>query len=174
MIDTEAWRQALTALSGPSVAAVLTVQCAFDWLLPELLQMRNETDDAIVELALSGRAVQVDRIILHSVPATRDVAPGELARLNEAHTDWVYRLSVAGDCIPAAARPRVHRVIAGRLPRSVSTVDGIEAQVSGRWEHPHAATAILSLIQTAATTPLISYDIERDGPFGDADPSIYL
>jgi len=161
-------------LSGHSITLVLAVQCDFGWLLPELLEMRNETDDAIAELALSRPAVQVDRVILHSVTATRDVPPGELARLNEAHTDWVYRLSVVGDYIPAAARPRVHRLIAGRLPRSVSSVDGIEAQLAGRWEHPHAATAILSLIQTGATTPLISYDIERDGPFGDADPSIYL
>jgi hypothetical protein len=118
--------------------------------------------------------VQVDRVILHSVPATRDVPPGELARLNEAHADWTYRLSVVGDLIPAATRPRIHRLIAARVPRSVSSMDGIEAQVDGRWEHPHAATAILSLIQTDATTPLISYDIQRDGPFGDADPSIYL
>ena len=65
-------------------------------------------------------------------------------------------------------------MIAGRLPHTVSSVDGIEAQVNQRWEHPHAATAILGLIQTGATTPLTSYDIERDGPFGDADPSIYL
>jgi hypothetical protein len=52
--------------------------------------------------------------------------------------------------------------------------DGIGAQVDARWERPHAATAILSLIQSDATTPLISYDVQRDGPFGDADPSIYL
>lgn len=174
MIDTEAWRKALTALSGQPVTSVLAVQCAFDWLRPELTELRNEVDDAITELALSHPAVRIDRIILHSVPVTSDVPPSELAALNEAHTDWVYRLSVAGDFLPAATRPRVHRLIAGRLPRSVTSVDGIEAQVNGRWEHPHAATAILNLIQTSATTPLISYDIERDGPFGDADPSIYL
>ena len=174
MIDAEAWREALKALSGQPVTAVLAVQCALDWLLPELTQLRNETDDAITELALSRPSVPVDRIILHSVPATRDVPPSELARLNEAHTDWIYRLSVVGDFIPAAARPRVHRVIAGRTSRSVGSVDGIETQVNQRWEHPHAVTAILSLIQAGATTPLISYDIERDGPFGDADPSIYL
>jgi hypothetical protein len=174
VIDAEAWREALRPLSGQSVTAVLTVQLALDWLHPELREIRNEIDEAITELALSHPAAQVDRIILHSVPATADVPPGELATLNEAHTDWVYRLSVVGDFITAAARPRVHRLIAGRLPHSVSSVDGIEAQVEGRWEHPHAATAILSLIQVGATTPLISYDIERDGPFGDADPSIYL
>jgi len=70
--------------------------------------------------------------------------------------------------------PRVHRVIAGRTPHSVSPVDGIQAQVNGRWANPQAAAAALSLLQAGATTPLISYDIERDGPFGDADPSIYL
>jgi hypothetical protein len=174
VIDAEAWRKALKALPGQSVTAVLTVQCALDWLLPELTGMRNEIDDGITELALSRPGMEISRIILHSVPATPDVPPSKLATLNEAHADWVYRLSVAGDFITEAARPRVHRLIAGRLPRSVSSVDGIEAQVNQRWEHPHAATAILSLIQAGATTPLISYDIERDGPFGDADPSIYL
>ena len=174
MIDADAWRQALKALPGRPVTALLAVQCALDWLHPEQADLRNETDDAITQLALSGAAARIDRIILHSVPATRDVPPGELARLNEAHTDWVYRLSVAGDYIPAATRPRIHRLIAGRLPRSVDFVDGIEAQLKQRWEHPHAATAIQGLLQTGATTPLISYDIERDGPFGDADPSIYL
>jgi hypothetical protein len=174
VIDAGAWRTALAALSGASVTAVLAVQCDFEWLLPELLELRNEVDDAIAGLALSRPAVQVDRIILHSVPATGDVPPDELATLNEAHADWVYRLSVVAGFLPAAAQPRVHRLIAGRLPRSVSSVDGIEAQADGRWEHPHAATAILSLLQTGATTPLTSYDIEWDGPFGDADPSIYL
>jgi hypothetical protein len=172
--DADAWRKALTALSGQPVTAVLTVQCALGWLLPELTELRNEIDDGIAELALSRPGVQVDRIILHSVPAAREVPPGELALLNEAHTDWVYRLSVVGDFITEAARPRVHRLIAGRAARSVDPVDGIEVQVKGRWEHPHAATAALSLVQAGATTPLISYDIERDGPFGDADPSIYL
>jgi hypothetical protein len=174
VIDAGAWREALAALSRPTVTAVLTVQCDFAWLAPELLELRNEVDDAIAGLALSRPAVRVDRIILHSVPATGDASPGELATLNDAHADWVYRLSVVGDFMPAAARPRVHRVIAGRLPRSVRSVDGIEAQDSGRWEHPHAATVIASLLQAGATTPLTSYDIERDGPFGDADPSIYL
>jgi hypothetical protein len=174
VIDAAAWRKALRALPGQPVTSVLTVQLALDWLLPELAEIRNETDDAITELALSRPAIDIDRIILHSVPATPDVPPGDLARLNEAHADWTYRLSVAGDFITAAARPRVHRLIAGRVARSVSPVDGIEAQVSGRWESPQEAAAALSLIQAGATTPLISYDIERDGPFGDADPSIYL
>ena len=84
MIDAEAWRKALKALSGQQVTAVLAVQCAFDWLLPEQAQLRNEIDDAITELALSRPTVPIDRIILHSVPATRDIAPGQLARLNEA------------------------------------------------------------------------------------------
>jgi hypothetical protein len=38
VIDAGAWRKALSALSGQSVTAVLIVQCAFEWLLPELAE----------------------------------------------------------------------------------------------------------------------------------------
>ena len=41
MIDTEAWRKALKALSGQPVTSVLAVQCAFDWLRPELTELRT-------------------------------------------------------------------------------------------------------------------------------------
>lgn len=174
MIDTAAWQKALKALPGHSVTAVLTVQCALGWLLPESAAIRDEIDNAVTELALSGRAVQIDRIILHNVPAERDAMPGDFSRLNEAHADWVYRLSVVGDLITPAARPRVHRLIAEQAARSVRPVDSIQIQVKGRWEHPWAVSAALRFVQAGATTPLTSYDIARDGPSGDADPSIYL
>jgi hypothetical protein len=174
MIDAEAWRKAVKASSGQSVTSVLAVQCALDWLLPESKAIRDEIDQAITELALSGRGLPVNRIILHNVPAIRDLSPGEFSRLNEAHADWTYRLSVVADFIPVASRPRVHRLIVDGGPNTVKPVDGIETQIKGRWEHPEAAAAALHFVQGGGTTPLTSYDIDRDGPFGDADPSVYL
>ena len=37
-----------------------------------------------------------------------------------------------------------------------------------------AATALAIVHHAGATTPLTSYDIEINGPYGDADPSVYL
>lgn len=174
MIDAKDWRKALQALSGQPVTSVLTVQCALDWLLPESIAIRDEIDHAIAELALSSRTARIDRIILHNVPAARGVPSAEFSKLNEMHADWSYRLSVVGDLIPLAVRPRVHRLIAEGRPRSVMPVDCIETRINGRWEHPKAASAALMFVRSGATTPLTSYDIARDGPFGDIDPSIYL
>ena len=174
MIDAEAWRKTLKALPGLPVTSVLAVQCSLDWLLPGSVAIRDEIDNAITELALSGRTVRIDRLILHNVPVTGDVSPGDFSKLNEAHADWIYRLSVVGDLIPEAARARVHRLITDGRPHSVKAVDGIETQIQGRWEHPEAVSAALHFVRAGATTPLTSYDIDRDGPFGDADPSVYL
>lgn len=174
MIDVEAWRRAVKALSHQSVTSVLAVQCALDWLLPESIVIRDEIDDAITELALSSRPVRIERLMLHNVPATADVSPSEFSKLSEAHADWIYRLSVVGDCIPVGDRPRVHRLIVEGRSHNVKPVDGIETQGQGRWEHPEAVSAALRFVQNGATTPLTSYDITRDGPFGDTDPSVYL
>lgn len=164
----------MKALSRPPVTAVLTVQCALDWLLPESAAIRDEVDDALTELALSGRGVAVDRIILHNIPGTSEVSPDLFSRLNEVHADWVYRLSLLGDLVPLAARPRVHRLIIQGGPRSVSPVDGIEAQLKGLWEDPKAVSAALRSVQVGGSTPVTGYDIAWDGPLGDADPSVYL
>jgi hypothetical protein len=54
-------------------------------------------------------------------------------------------------------------------------MDGVELRVNGTWSHPDAAAAAQAIMdQAGATTPLTSYDIEIDGPYGDADPSVYL
>ena len=108
-------------------------------------------------------------------PAIGDLPPDELAALNAAHADWLYRLAVVGVLLPEATRPRVHRLIVGGGQRSVDAVDGIELQINGTWPDPDAASAALGIVRrTGATTPLTGYDIDMDGPFGDADPSVYL
>ena len=169
------WQDGLTAMRDPAVTAVLTVQCGLDWLRPTSAALRDEIDEAVTALALTRGNVRIDRIVLHSLPAVADMPPSELTALNAAHEDWIYRLAVTGALLPEAARPRVHRLIVAGGQRSVDAVDGIELQVHGTWSRPDAATAALAILRrTGATTPITSYDIDMDGPFGDTDPSVYL
>ena len=169
------WREGLGAMTDPAVTAVMTVQCGLDWLRPGSAALRDEIDEAVTELSLNRSDVRIDRIVLHSLPAVTDIAPGELAALNSAHADWLDRLAVAGALLPDATRPRVHRLIVAGGQRTVDAVDGIELQVNGAWSHPGAAAATLGILcRSGATTPLTGYDIDMDGPFGDADPSVYL
>jgi hypothetical protein len=173
--DSPTWRDALSAIADPAVTAILTVQCGLDWLRPPAALLRDEIDEALTALAIARPSTRTDRIVLHSLPAIGDTPAEELARLNRAHADWLYRLALAGVMLPDTARPRVHRLIVGGAQRSVDAVDGIELQVSGTWSHPGAASAALSLVRrTGATTPLTGYDVDLDGPFGDTDPSVYL
>jgi hypothetical protein len=169
------WQEALAAMLDPSVTAVLTVQCGLGWLRPEAAPLRDEIDEAITALALSRPLARTDRIVLHNLPSIGGLRPDELAELNRAHADWLYRLALTGAMLPDTARPRVHRLIVAGDQRSVEAVDGIELQVKGIWSHPDAALAALRLVRrTGATTPLTGYDIDLDGPFGDTDPSVYL
>jgi hypothetical protein len=174
-IDPASWREALVAIGDRRVTAVLAVQCDLGWLRPAAAVLRDEIDEALAALAMGRRRVRIDRILLHNLPAIGDVPPEELAALNAAHADWLYRLAVAGVLLPEAARPRVHRLIVGGSQRSVGVVDGIELQLNGAWPDPDAAAAALGIMQpTGATTPLLGYDMDMDGPFGDANPSVYL
>jgi hypothetical protein len=169
------WQEALATLADPGVTAVVAVQCDLDWLRPGSAALRDEIDDALTMLALAGRAARIDRIMLHSLPAVGDVPLDELAELNGAHADWIDQLRVVAVLLPEAIRPRVHRVIVGGGQHSVGLVDSIELQVNGAWAHLDAVEAALAVVRRAgATTPLTGYDVEMDGPFGDADPSVYL
>ncbi len=162
-------------MADRGVTAVLIVQCGLDWLRPGLRGLRNEIDDAVMAALLTREDLIIDRIVLHSVPAAEDLPPGELAALIAAYDSWLYHLAVAGALLPAAWRPRVHRLIVGGSQRNVGVMDGVELRVNGMWSRPDAAAAALAILDRAgATTPLTSYDIEIDGPYGDADPSVYL
>ncbi len=174
-ISPDPWREVLAGLGDPQVSAVLTVQCGLDWLRPAAAALRDDIDEALASLAMSSRHIQIDRVVLHSLPAIGDVPPEELVALNAAHADWLHRLAVVGVLLPEATRPQVHRLIVGGGQRSVETVDGIDLLTGGTWTDPDAAAATLRLVrQAGATTPLTGYDIDMDGPFGDADPSVYL
>jgi hypothetical protein len=174
-IDPTPWREALAAVHERQVTAIMAVQCDLGWLRPAAAILRDEIDEALTELAMGPRRVRIDRILLHSLPAISDVPPEDLAALNAAHADWLYRLALVGVLLPEATCPRVHRLIVGGSQRSVGVVDGIQLQISGVWPAPDAACAALAIVRrTGATTPLTGYDIDMDGPFGDADPSVYL
>jgi hypothetical protein len=173
--DPAPWQQALARVPDPGVTAVLTVQCDLHWLRRGSAGLRDEIDNALAALAMSGRAVAVDRIMLHNLPSIGDLPPAEVAELNRAHDDWIYRLAVVRALLPDATRPGIHRLIVPGDRPSVVPVDGIELQVNGAWADPDAALAALDIVRRAgATTPVIGYDIDLDGPFGDADPSVYL
>ena len=63
------WQLRLSQLADSSVEAVLTVQFDLEWLRPELLALRNAADRRLVELQTSRPAVDITRLILHSLPA---------------------------------------------------------------------------------------------------------
>lgn len=173
-IDPVPWRQAAASLADPGVTAALIVQCGLDWLRPPLYGLRDEIDDAVMNSLLAREKLSVDRIVLHSLPMAEDLKPGELAALNAAHLGWLARLGVSGALLPDSGRPRVHRLIVASSQRSVGDMDSVELQINGRWSDPDAAAAVLAMRDGDSTTPLTSYDIEIDGPYGDADPSVYL
>ena len=119
------WREPLPSLSDRAVTAVLTVQCGVDWLRSAAWRIRDEVDEAVLTAARTRDDLVIDRLVLHSVPVLDDVPPGELAALNAAHADWLYRLDAAGALVSRARRPRVHRLIVGGGQRNLGVMDGI-------------------------------------------------
>jgi hypothetical protein len=173
-IDAGPWREELAAIRDSAVSAVLMVQCSLDWLRPEAFGLRDEIDSAVMEAVRARPDLTVDRIVLHNLPTVGDLPPGEFAALNAAHEDWLYRLATTSALVPDAGRLRIHRLIVGGSQRSVELVDGISLWKRGTQADPGAVAGREILRRSGATTPLTSYDIEMDGPFGDTDPSVYL
>jgi hypothetical protein len=168
------WRESLPSLSDYAVTAVLSVQCGVDWLRSASWRIRDEIDEAVMTAARNRDDLAIDRLVLHSVPVLDDVPAEELAALNAAHADWLYRLDAAGALLSRARRPRVHRLIVAGGQRNFGVVDGITMRRRGAWSQPEAAATALEIVHRGATTPLTGYDLNLDGPFGDADPSFYL
>jgi hypothetical protein len=174
-IEASDWREALAGTGSPALTAVLAVQCGLDWLRPASAALRDEIDQAVITLALTRPDVRIDRIVLHNLPAISDLPPGELAELNGAHADWLCRLAVTAAVLPARSRPQVHRLIVAGSQRRVEVADGMQLRLNDTWSRPDAAATALGILgRASAITPLTDYDIDLDGPFGDADPSVYL
>ncbi|MEU8715066.1 hypothetical protein [Streptomyces sp. NPDC048663] len=171
VVDTAVWRERIAALESDAVTAAVIVQCDLIWLRPEFLGMRNEIDHAVMAAQLRrGDGLTVDRVILHSLPVESAAAVG-------AFEEWQLRMSAAALLLCADGRPapRIHRLILAGDGSSASIPDMVELLHNGDWtDHPRAGRALDIIRTVGATTPLTGYDMNLDGPFGDADPSVYM
>ncbi|MFF0017084.1 hypothetical protein [Streptomyces sp. NPDC005374] len=178
VIDTAAWRERLAELEVPDVTAAVVVQCDQVWLQPEFTAFRNEVDQALMtaQLRRDGH-LAITRVILHNLPLTRD-AISRQAGVDRAFAEWHSRLSAAGVLLHPAnssTAPRIHRLILRGDQSGADIPDMVELLKNGDWTDPHKAELALHTVALAgATTPLTGYDMDFDGPFGDADPSIYM
>ncbi|MFJ3794811.1 hypothetical protein ACIPSJ_00825 [Streptomyces sp. NPDC090088] len=170
-LDLGVWRERVAALESGSVTAAVLVQCDLAWLRPNLLALRNEIDQAVMKAQLRrGDGFTVDRVVLHSLP----VGFAAAARTFE---EWQLRMAAAGLLLCADGRPapRIHRLILGGDQSSAPIPDMVELLENGDWTDHQRAGLALDIIHTVgATTPLTGYDMNLDGPFGDADPSVYM
>ncbi|GGL71560.1 hypothetical protein GCM10010129_14010 [Streptomyces fumigatiscleroticus] len=176
-IDTSFWRGRLADLEAADVTAAVVVQCALTWLLPQLTAFRNEVDQALMTAQLRrGADLSITRIVLHNLPLTPNTA-ARPATVDQAFEEWHHRLSATNVllCSAASAAPRIHRLILLRDEAAPSIPDMVELLRNDGWTDHHRARRALGVIDIAgATTPLTGYDLDLDGPFGDADPSIYM
>lgn len=174
-LDPRYWRQRLGLLAVADLVDVLVVQCRVEWLHPRYRELRDEIDEAVFRLLARRDDVAVRRIVLHNLPSPlAGTAPGELATLNGAHADWTYRMAACATVLPPGRRPEVQRLIVGEHQPPPEIDDCLEVRTGTGWSDPVAAEAALTLQRRAGATPLTTYDVEPDGPFGDADPSVFL
>ncbi|MEU2337536.1 hypothetical protein ABZ608_28795 [Streptomyces sp. NPDC013172] len=171
VIDQDFWRARVAALESDAVTAAVIVQCDLAWLRPGLLGLRNEIDQAVMKAQLRrGDGLAVDRVVLHSLPVESGAAVG-------AFEEWQLRMSAAALLLCADGRPapRIHRLILSGDQTSAPIPDMVEVLDNGDWTDHQRAGQALDIIHTVgATTPLTGYDMNLDGPFGDADPSVYM
>ncbi|MGY4926155.1 hypothetical protein [Streptomyces sp. 900105755] len=170
-MDPAVWRERIAALESDEVTAAVIVQCDLTWLRPGLLGIRNDIDQAVMRAQLRrGDGLTVDRVVLHSLPV-------ESAAAVEAFEEWQLRMSAAALLLCADGRPapRIHRLILGGDQSSAPIPDMVEVLDNGDWtDHQRAGLALDIIHRVGATTPLTGYDMDLDGPFGDADPSVYM
>lgn len=176
-IDVSAWRERLADLEAAEVTAAVVVQCGQVWLQPELTAFRNEVDQALMTAQLRrGDSLSLTRIVLHNLPLTPNTTY-RTAALDQAFEEWHHRLSATRVllCSTNAYAPRIHRLILRGDQHSAPIPDMVELLKNGDWTDGHQAGLALHTIDTeGATTPLTGYDMDLDGPFGDADPSVYM
>lgn len=174
VINETAWHEALQLLPRSGFDRLLVVQCSLDWLRPSHQALREEIDEFIVTCCVGGTEVRIDRVVLHNLPTRQGAQDGDLARLTAAHAEWMSRLASTSLLLQYPAL-RIHRLIVdGDKPQAVID-DLFDLHWHGSWLQPHEARAALNLVSAGRrTTPLTTYDVQLDGPFGDADPSVYI
>jgi hypothetical protein len=177
-MDIASWRERLAELAAPDVTAAVVVQCGQVWLQPALTAFRNEVDQTLMTTQLRrGDRLTITRVVLHNLPLTPDAVSRPPA-VDHAFAEWHGRLSAAEALLcPAgsSAVPRIHRLILRGDQSGADIPDMVELLKNGDWTDPHKAQLALHTVTTAgATTPLTGYDMNFDGPFGDADPSIHM
>ncbi|MEV5881892.1 hypothetical protein AB0L74_04080 [Streptomyces sp. NPDC052020] len=172
-----AWRERLAALNTEDVTAALVVQCDQTWLQSDFTAFRNEVDQALMTAHLRrGPILTITRIILHNLP----IGPGAFGRaaaVDRAFDEWHHRLAASSVLLSSAgsATHRIHRLILRGNEAAASVPDMVELLDGGEWTDNHRAESALRMINSiGATTPLTGYDVNLDGPFGDADPSVYM
>jgi hypothetical protein len=173
-VDPEAWRRDLSRLVRDGAERALLVQCDLEWLRPARLALRNEIEDAIFEALDRHPGLRVDRLILHNLPTLRGAREGDLNRLNAAHQAWTQRLVVTY----ALLNRRSHYFIQRRLITGDDQETGREDQFDTlrrrAWRRPERVRPILALMAGKGVTPMTGdgLELELDGPYGDADPTV--
>lgn len=177
VIDVAAWRERLAALHTEEVTAALVVQCDQTWLRPEFTAFRNEVDQALMTAHLRrGPILTITRIVLHNLPIGPDTSV-RAAAVDRAFDEWHHRLAATSVllCSAGPSTHRIHRLILRGDEAAASLPDMVELLNDGEWTDNHRAESALRVIDSIrATTPLTGYDVNLDGPFGDADPSVYM
>ncbi|MEU4653791.1 hypothetical protein AB0G32_07590 [Streptomyces sp. NPDC023723] len=175
-IDTAEWRERLAVLDAQNVSAVVVVQCGQVWLQPEYTAFRNEVDRVLMSAHLRRREdLSITRVVLHNLPNASE-APARATAVDRAFEEWQHRLSATIVLLSSGlATYRIHRLILRGDEVAASVPDMVETRIDGDWTNAHRAQAALHMAgSTGATTPLTGYDVNFDGPFGDADPSVYM
>ncbi|MEU6158257.1 hypothetical protein [Streptomyces sp. NPDC047130] len=178
-VDPTAWRGRLDRLASPTVTEAVVVQCGTDWLRPEQVAFRNEVDRAVLAAQLArGPALTVHRVVLQNLPVGRptDIDP---RAMDDAFDEWNHRLASSIALLRTRDHPvpRIHRLIIQGDQAGAPVPDMVEIREAGRWSSPQRAAQALGLFTGADsgnTTPMTSYDVGLDGPFGDADPSVHM
>lgn len=173
-IDAADWREALPHPPRHAFDRMLIVQCSLDWLRPDLQPLREEVDDFVIKCCADRTDLRIDRLVLHSLPTVLGARDGDLARLNAAHAEWMYRLAGTSVLLRHPAL-YVHRMIVGGGQTRVDFADFVDLHREGSWLRPDRSQPVLELLSgRRRTTPLTGYDVDLDGPFGDADPSVHM
>lgn len=173
-MNYEEWATAIERIGGADVRTALVVQCGLEWLQPERLPLRNAVDEALINAQLHrGTSLHVTRVLLHNLPAAVSDGPAGQA-MARSFGQWNHRLAASAALLQAPS-PRIRRLIIEGSQPGASVPDMVDVQEEGRWcNAPRTEQVLRIILRPGATTPLTSYDVNLDGPFSDADPSVHM